>query len=165
MEFPDPYDRDCDAYDAAGDSAHGYDFRFTLDFNGPYDFDFGTSVNQAIPFSAAAFCFIKILFSSEVASLSDLSSRTSPVERLRGFRNVTILISLLFSLSVASSSVLLGSTALHFRSLIFAQATSRSSLDGGEFGPPTSAFGFFFRDFFRKKKKENRFTGNVSWGI
>jgi len=105
-------------------------------------------------FSAAAFCFIKIFFSSEVASLPDLSSRTSPVERLRGFRNVTILSSLLFSPSFTPSSVLLGSIALHFRSLIFAHATSCSSLGGGEFGPPFSTLGFFFKDFRKFPKSD-----------
>ena len=35
----DPYDYNCHAYDAASESAHGYDFLFTLGFNAPYDYD------------------------------------------------------------------------------------------------------------------------------
>ena len=45
----DPSDYDCEAYDAAYDSAYDYDCQFTQGFNAPYDCDcdYDVSVNQS----------------------------------------------------------------------------------------------------------------------
>lgn len=107
------------------------------------------------PFSAAAFCLCRILFSSAVASSFGLSSRMSPAEWLRGFLNTTFFSSLLpfpaspeLDVSLEDSTLELG-----LRSLIFAHSTGEPSAPGELTPGPTSTLGFLFNVFWKSRTR------------